>query len=149
MSSTATASTTRTRSHAITPTTTRGRALALTLARWIDTDRMVSDGAGQSSVPYLCSQIVMLADEYQRLAVDTCNRPLVDAERARESVLEDRLIALVARLPPAADGPLVAWFDGDPRGFVFLIHVPGVDAARYGNTLGQGGNYGVGEARGW
>lgn len=121
--------------------TLKGRVLARELAPWL-----VPPTAPESAeLIATCSKIAMLASKHLTIAIHECNRSLLAGEQERSDAIELEIRALVTLLPASADGPLSVRFDGDPRGYVCKVHVPGDTAKHHGNTWGQGGDYGVGE----
>jgi hypothetical protein len=104
--------------------TTKGRELAKTL------DPLVGS-VGEIDLMLLCSSICRLATTHHRLAEDECNIEMSE-ERAKQhdkqvERVETSIIRLVEKLPETDDGPLVAHFQGDPRGCTVKLLIDGLE----------------------
>lgn len=92
-------------------TTKNGRKLAKTLEPLI---------GSSNQIQHFCSKICRWAVTHHRLAEDECNIAFDDEGQKlfdeRVEIIEQRITALVARLPETAEGPLTVEFQGDPRG---------------------------------
>jgi hypothetical protein len=111
----------------------RGRALARELSRYLGTT---------SAITSTCSEIATRADRLQHYEMTATNdRTLTDREIAHVDALEREIASLVANLPRTDHGAITVRCDGDPRGRVVRLVVPGVP--QDGNTWGLGGEYEV------
>jgi hypothetical protein len=103
------------------------------------------DASLESQLAQAVSRIARLVPRYARIQEMWCNDEMRETRtkrlEAREAQIEATIARILATLPPSAHGPLSLVFQGDPRGYVVRIKVPGMPRA--GNTWGLGGEFGI------
>lgn len=75
-----------------------------------------------------CEDVCRLASKHHRLMVAQCNRELSDVEEDMIENVEQRITQLVDSLPETELGPLVAEFQGDPRGATVKLLIKDVES---------------------
>ena len=111
----------------------RGKALARHLATYL---------GYTTAINQTCDHIARLSDRLQRYElIATNDRSLTPTELTLVESAEREISNLVANLPHTDHGPITVRCDGDPRGRVVRVIVPGVP--HDGNTWGLGGEFEV------